>query len=180
MSNPISKSVPRDVQLIAAALNTSTRPLSLANLADILDVESVAVKALLPAVQKQLETVGLGLSHGAEGYVLRLVDAVRVPLQAYFADHGQSLSPAALETLTLIAYAQPIAKAGIDEVRGVGSDASLKILLSRGLIATVSGSPLTQPEYRTTSQFLATVGADGLTDLPAVKGLSAGVKSDAA
>jgi segregation and condensation protein B len=79
------------------------------------------------------------------------------------------LSPPAIETLTIIAYRQPITRAEIEQVRGVNVDGVMQTLLERGLIeqvgrAEVVGRPMT---YGTTSVFLEYFGLRSLEDLPA-------------
>jgi segregation and condensation protein B len=79
------------------------------------------------------------------------------------------LSQPALETLAIIAYRQPITRAGIEQIRGVSVDGVMQTLLERGLVeqvgrAEVIGHPMT---YGTTSLFLEYFGLRGLDDLPA-------------
>ena len=79
------------------------------------------------------------------------------------------LSQAALETLTIIAYRQPLTRAEIEQVRGVAVDGVMQTLLERDLVAQVGraeviGRPMT---YGTTSTFLEYFGLRGLEDLPA-------------
>jgi segregation and condensation protein B len=79
------------------------------------------------------------------------------------------LSQPALETLTIIAYRQPITRAEIEQIRGVSVDGVMQTLLERGLVeatgrAEVVGRPLT---YGTTTLFLEYFGLRGLADLPA-------------
>ena len=78
------------------------------------------------------------------------------------------LSPAALETLTVVAYFQPVTRVYIDQVRGVDSSHSLALLLDRELVAPCGsldapGRPLL---YRTTPAFLRSFGLSSLDDLP--------------
>ncbi len=84
------------------------------------------------------------------------------------------LSMAALETLAIIAYKQPIIKAEIDEIRGVNSDGAIKTLLERRLIKIVGkkeapGKPFL---YGTTKEFLQYFGLKDLTELPTLRDLS--------
>ncbi|MFN3740757.1 MAG: SMC-Scp complex subunit ScpB [Thermodesulfovibrionales bacterium] len=84
------------------------------------------------------------------------------------------LSMAALETLAIIAYKQPIIKAEIDEIRGVNSDGAIKTLLEKRLIRIVGkkeapGRPFL---YGTTKEFLEYFGLKDLTELPTLKDLS--------
>src|SRR5438128_103164 len=79
------------------------------------------------------------------------------------------LSQAALETLAIIAYRQPLTRAEIEQIRGVSVDGVMQTLLERGLIeqvgrAEVAGRPMT---YGTTPLFLEYFGLRGLEDLPA-------------
>jgi segregation and condensation protein B len=78
------------------------------------------------------------------------------------------LSRAALETLAIIAYQQPVTRPQIDAIRGVNSDGVLKNLLSKGLIqevgrAEAAGRPIL---YSTTAEFLQHFGLNSLSDLP--------------
>lgn len=78
------------------------------------------------------------------------------------------LSPAALETLAIIAYRQPISKAGAEAIRGVGIDGVLQTLLDRGLLRTMGRAALPgRPTlYGTTPLFLEHFGLGGLDELP--------------
>lgn len=78
------------------------------------------------------------------------------------------LSRAALETLAIVAYRQPVIRPDIDAIRGVNSDSALKTLLERGLV-TISGrdeGPGRPLLYKTTLQFLKYFGLNNLQDLP--------------
>ena len=78
------------------------------------------------------------------------------------------LSPAALETLTIVAYFQPVTRVYIDQVRGVDSSHSLALLLDRELVAPCGSldAPGRPNLYRTTPAFLRTFGLSSLDDLP--------------
>ncbi len=81
------------------------------------------------------------------------------------------MSRAALETLTIIAYKQPVTRPGIDAIRGVSSDGVLKSLLYKGLIQEVGraegpGRPIL---YGTTVEFLQYFGLASLEELPVLK-----------
>ncbi|MBR4081611.1 MAG: SMC-Scp complex subunit ScpB [Clostridia bacterium] len=80
----------------------------------------------------------------------------------------QSLSQAAMETLAVVAYRQPVTKAEIEQVRGVKCDYSVQSLVNKGLIAEVGrkdtlGRPIL---YGTTEEFLSHFGISDLTELP--------------
>ncbi len=83
-------------------------------------------------------------------------------------DRPTKLSRAALETLAIVAYRQPVTRGDIESVRGVNSDSAVTTLLNRGLIAEVGrkesvGRPAL---YGSTSEFLQHLGVDSLEDLP--------------
>lgn len=86
----------------------------------------------------------------------------------YEPKHRTGLSQAALEVLSIIAYKQPITRAYIDEIRGVGSDTSLAKLLEKNLIKEVGrmdapGKPIL---FGTTEEFLRSFGFKSVKDLP--------------
>ncbi|USS86615.1 SMC-Scp complex subunit ScpB [Fructilactobacillus cliffordii] len=83
-------------------------------------------------------------------------------------DDDSLLTPAMLETLTIVAYQQPITRLQVDEVRGVNSSVSLKNLQSLGLIiiAGQADEPGTPNLYRTTDLFLRAFGLTDLQQLP--------------
>ena len=89
----------------------------------------------------------------------------------------QSLSQAALETLAIVAYRQPITRIDIDEIRGVKSDSAVTTLVEKGLIKEsgrmeVAGRPIL---YVTTDEFLKNFGMATLKDMPALENVLDGV-----
>ncbi len=97
-------------------------------------------------------------------YVTRLAETKR----------KQSLSPAALETLSIVAYHQPVTRSSIEFIRGVNSDGPIARLTERGLIEECGrldapGRPIL---YSTTKEFLRSFGLNTLADLPDIKELT--------
>lgn len=85
------------------------------------------------------------------------------------------LSKAALETLAVVAYGQPVTRGDVEEIRGVRSDRALETLLGHGLVRIAGrrkapGSPLL---YRTSDQFLKVFGLSAVSDLPTVAEIEA-------
>jgi len=83
-------------------------------------------------------------------------------------DLSSRLSPAALETLAIVAYTQPITRSDVDGVRGVNSDSVLRSLTTKGLIEEIgrldqAGRPIL---YGTTFEFLQHFGLSDLSELP--------------
>jgi segregation and condensation protein B len=79
------------------------------------------------------------------------------------------LSQPALETLAIIAYRQPITRAGVEQIRGVNVDGTMQTIMERGLVETVGRAEVVgrPPTYGTTALFLEYFGLRGLEDLPA-------------
>jgi segregation and condensation protein B len=98
---------------------------------------------------------------------------------AWIGTGGSDMTAAPLETLTVIAYRQPVTKAGIEEIRGVDADYALRVLLERGLVEEVdrletAGRP---HRYATTMEFLRKFGLASLSDLPSLEGDAASILS---
>lgn len=127
------------------------------------------VQSALDELDTSLTGRGLQLLSGEDGYELGVAQSVRAAVIDALKQSAQPLSQSTLETLTIVAYRQPVAKATVDEVRGVASDASLKALLARDLIVS-TGMKDGAIQYRTTNHFLKTLGLKQLADLPDIKG----------
>jgi len=118
---------------------------------------------------------GVALVTLADGYQLltrpELADAIA---QAQIVDRPRKLSTAAMETLAIIAYRQPVARSEIEEIRGVAADGVLRLLLERGLIDVVGrGDGLGRPLlYGTTPVFLELLGLPSVDALPRLDELS--------
>jgi len=101
--------------------------------------------------------------------------------RAQFALRPRRLSPAALETLAIIAYRQPVGRLEVDEIRGVDSGAVIEKLSERGLVEIVTrGEGLGRPLlYGTTPQFLEILGLKDLDELPRLDELSVALRPPA-
>ena len=129
------------------------------------------VHVALVALKERLGTEGRGmlLEETASGW--QLVSAVQFGpwvRQLFPGDRPARLSPAALETLAIVAYRQPIARSEIEAVRGVAVDGIMQTLLERGLVkvagrSEVPGRPLL---YGTTQYFLDHFGIRDVIELP--------------
>lgn len=173
------------VEFIAGA--TQNRPLGeLAGLVESLlfvAPDPVQVTALANALEETPERIEEALAHLMElqhdrgVQVQRARDRVQLVSAPEAAPYIErflgldlvvTLSPAALETLAIIAYRQPVTRAQIDEWRGVSSDGVLRTLLHRGLVE--QGERLEQAgrpfHYQTTFDFLQHFGLQSLEDLP--------------
>lgn len=135
-------------------------------------VRAAEITAALEALREEFETAGrsfrLNCVAEAWQFVARPDYAPWLRVMGGERARPARLSQPALETLTIIAYRQPITRAEIEQIRGVSVDGVMQTLLERGLIevagrAEVVGRPLT---YRTTRVFLEYFGLARLEDLP--------------
>jgi segregation and condensation protein B len=161
---------------VEALLFASERPLHAEEIAEALDGAAGAgeVRELLAALKGEYEAErrGFRLMELAGGYQLvtdeRFADILK---RFYQSREKKRLSQASLETLSVIAYRQPVTRADIEFIRGVGVDGALKTLLEKGLVRVagrkeVPGRPML---YGTTPGFLEHFGLNSLKDLPALK-----------
>ncbi|MBQ3008969.1 MAG: SMC-Scp complex subunit ScpB [Oscillospiraceae bacterium] len=148
-------------------------------------ISEEALMAILETDEKQLvyildmlkekynhESSGVMLVHNAEGVCFTTSpDTADIVYKALSVKKNTPLSNAAMETLAIIAYNQPVSRAFIEQVRGVDSTSSVKTLLERNLIEEagrldIPGRPLS---YRTTEVFLRSFSLKSLAELPRVK-----------
>jgi segregation and condensation protein B len=156
---------------IEAVVLAATEPVPPALLAQLVELPTARVEELCDELAAEYEREGRGfqLARVAGGYRFRThPDAY--PYVERFVLEGQvaRLSGPALETLAIVAYKQPIARAQISAIRGVNVDATLKTLVARGYIEE-SGhehTPGNPTLFSTTRAFLERLGIDSLADLP--------------
>ena len=159
-------------KLLEAALFASSRPIPAAELAALdADATAAALAAALEEVREHYDVEGHGVELvelGGGWQILTRAEYTEAIERAQLAARPQRLSGAALETLAIIAYRQPIGRAEVEEIRGVQSTAVLRTLQDRELIEPVGrsealGRPLL---YGTTRRFLEHFGFRSLEDLP--------------
>jgi segregation and condensation protein B len=165
-------------QLIEAALFSAARPLTVEELQTLEpDVSLADVRQALDQLRELYDFN----QHGVE--VLEMAGGYQIVTRAHFAaalERAQftirtpKITGAAMETLAVIAYRQPVGRAEIEEIRGVSAAGVLRTLQERGLIEVVGrGEELGRPLlYGTTSLFLETLGLRDLTDLPRAEELN--------
>lgn len=167
----------RDVRRAAEAiLFVAEDPVPAAELALVLEMPVAAVEALLEAMGERYEEEGKGfvLRRVAGGYRLATHPAAAPFLERFVAEsRAPRMTQAALETLAVIAYRQPVSRAQIAEIRGVSSESVLRTLAGRGLIAEVGRDPGPGNAilYGTTPLFLERLGLMNVADLPALAAL---------
>jgi segregation and condensation protein B len=171
-------------KLLEAALFASPRPIPTDELA-VLDREAspAAVQAALEEVREHYNVDGHGVElveQGGGWQILTRPEYTEAIERAQMAVRPTRLSGAALETLAIIAYRQPIGRADIAEIRGVDAGAILKSLLERGLIEVVArGEGLGRPlMYGTTPLFLEQFALRHLEELPRVDELAIALRRE--
>ena len=162
--------------LVESLLFVADEPAPVGRLAQALEVSAEAIETALTELQTLYHAAGgRGLSLQRRGDRVQLVTAsVAAPAIERFLglDLTSRLSTAALETLAVIAYRQPLTRAEVEAIRGVSCDGVLRTLISRGLVEAVgrleqAGRPF---QYGTTFQFLQYFGLDHLEALPPLPG----------
>lgn len=158
---------------VEAILFVRSEPVPMEDLIEILDVPLIDLKIILQEMiadyneeKRGIQILGVNGSYAMctkpeySEFIARMNKPVR-----------RRLSPAAMETLAIIAYRQPVTRAEIEKVRGVKADKIINTLLDKGLIREdgkkdVVGKPL---QYTTTEEFLRVFGLSGLNELPVIK-----------
>lgn len=166
----MAEEVHRAVEAIVMVAEAPVEPGLLAQLLE-LSVERVEEICSELALSYEAEDRGFQLQRVAGGYRY----ASHPDLAAYverFVLEGQStrLSSAALETLAIVAYKQPVSRVQVSAIRGVDADGVLRTLVQRGYVAEIARDPGPGQAvlYGTTPTFLERLGLDSLTELPAL------------
>ena len=159
-------------EVIETLLFVTPRALTIQQLKDLVGLEP-STKELRQAVQKlnlEYELTGrvFRIEEVAGGFQMRTVSRVREWIRKVDAIKPFRLTPANLETLSIVAYKQPVTRAQIEFLRGVDSSSTLRTLLQRRLVrisgrAELPGKPTL---YSTTKTFLEVFSLQSLKDLP--------------
>jgi len=154
---------------IEAMLFVAPEPVTTAQLATALDVAPSVVERGLNELDVSLATRGLRLQRHAGRFQLTTAPQLTELIERFLGLEATThLSRAALETLAIIAYQQPVTRPQIDSIRGVNSDSMMKSLLHKGLIlesgrADGPGRPIL---YSTTPEFLQHFGLNSILEMP--------------
>lgn len=162
-------------RIIEALLFASGEPLSLQKMREIIEtsypISTRELRTLIVMLQAEYteQARAFCLEMIADGYVLRTRGAYSPYVKLLFANRKKErLSQAALETLAIIAYKQPVTKAQIELIRGVDCSGVLQHLQERGLIEIKDRleAPGRPALYSTTREFLKHFGLNNLSELP--------------
>ena len=154
---------------LEAILFSSNRPLKVRELAQATDSDRVAVEVALDELKERLVGRGLLLQrHGDQVLLATRPEHATAVRRALRPEVTGRLSPAAYETLAIVAFNQPVPRSRIEEIRGVNCDSVLANLELRNLVTEVGrGHGPGQPKlYGTTMRFLQVLGLESLDQLP--------------
>ena len=160
--------------IVESLLFVADEPLTIERLKQIISgAEAKALREALEELTVDYETRqgGFYLDQVAGGYQIRTRPAYMEWIKRLLQPKPQRLSKAALETLAIIAYKQPVIRSDIEQLRGVDCGGVLRVLLERKFIRVlgrkeIPGRPLI---YATTKRFLEVFGLKNLKDLPTPK-----------
>ena len=156
---------------LEAMLFVAGEPVTTSQLATALDVAPSVVERGLNELDASLSARGLRLQRHAGRVQLTTAPQLAELIERFLGLEATShLSRAALETLAIIAYQQPVTRPQIDSIRGVNSDSMMKSLLHKGLIlesgrADGPGRPIL---YSTTPEFLQHFGLNSILEMPSL------------
>lgn len=159
-------------RIIEAILFVSEKPVMIAELKDVLeDADPGLIKETLSSLKNEYESLnkGLRINEVAGGFRMATEPSLSTWLNKLYKNrYTDKLTKPSLETLSIIAYKQPITKAEIELIRGVNVDGVINTLLERELVKIVGrkeaiGRPIL---YGTTNQFLEYFGLNSLSELP--------------
>ena len=150
--------------------------LTIDQIVDVLEIDEESAKALIMELKKDYEDDSRGLRIDFLGNRFKIT--TKFEHKAYYQKLIENpetnfLSQAALETLAIIAYNEPITRVQIDTIRGVGSTSIIRKLVAKGFIkecgrSEIPGRPIL---YETTSEFLDYFGLSSIEDLPNIEDL---------
>ncbi len=161
-------------QRLEAMLTVALEPISAEELADVAEVDTAEVTSALRRLREEFleQRRGFQLAELASGWVMQSSpDVAQWVTRFANRDVSHRLSSAALETLAIIAYRQPISRAQITALRGVNVDGVVRLLEQRGYIGETGRAPGPGQSilYGTTELFLDRLGLSGLHELPPIE-----------
>jgi segregation and condensation protein B len=167
---------PTTESVVEAVLFAGDEPLTAARLADIVETTAKQIRQHIENLNDKYKAGNnaFRIEQIAGGYQMLTLSPYNHWLKRLLRVREDSkLSPAALETLAIIAYKQPVIRADVEAVRGVAAGEMIRNLMYKGLVrivgrAEVLGRPML---YGTTKKFLETFGLNSLKDLPKIEEL---------
>lgn len=167
MNNELEK----ETALVEAILYLESNPIDENAIAKIGEIPKDAVKAALERIKERYTApdCGLELSYIGGGVMISAKRKYWENLKDYYGKKNEEkISRAAMETLAIIAYSQPVTRAGIEKIRGVNADNMIRLLFKKNLIKEagkmeIPGRPVM---YSTTKEFLKLFSLNSISELP--------------
>ena len=164
----------QQIKAAEAIIFASGDGMTFASLMEILDADEKQMQYILDTLKDKYYSGNSGIVLVQNSDIISFTtskEQAEIVTNALAIKKNSPLSNAAMETLAIIAYNQPVSRAFIEQVRGVDSTSSVQTLLSRNLIEEagrleIPGRPLS---YKTTATFLRSFSLTSLADLPKVK-----------
>ena len=162
--------------IIEALLFAAGKPLEVSEIVEITEQSELNILEAIKYLKQRLEGEESGIC------LIKLENAYQLTTKPEYYDYmvkmmapaqKSMLSGAALETLSIVAYNQPVTRSSVEFIRGVNSDSAINRLIERGLIEECGrldtpGKPLI---YRTTPEFLKSFGISSLDELPDISNI---------
>lgn len=168
---PYSESKLSLESLVESLLFVADQPVPVNRLAAVLNTGTRQVENAINSLQQSLQGRGLRLQRSKSHVQMTTAPEAAATMETFLGlETFQRLTAAALETLAIVAYQQPITRPDLDAIRGVNSDSVIKGLVSKGLLEEAGrsdgvGRPIL---YGTTPEFLQHFGLTSLQDLPSL------------
>jgi len=167
----VSENIEKDTALVEAILYLESEPIDEGTIARISGITKDAVKAALDNLSERYAAgeSGLELSRSGGAIAITVKREYWESLKERYGKKSEGkISRAAMETLAIVAYSQPVTRAEIEKIRGVSADNMIRLLLERGLVREtgkkdIPGRPVT---YGTTKDFLKLFHLNSIADLP--------------
>jgi segregation and condensation protein B len=155
---------------LEALLFVASEALSIKQLAKLTGAEESAVTVALQKIDQEFAQRGIVMREIAGGYRFASAPAARDAVEAYLMPPKTNLSAAALETLAIVAYMQPVTKGEVEGIRGVSADSVIATLVDRRFLTDAGkrDTPGRPTLYKTTPDFLEVFGLRSLDELPPV------------
>ena len=164
----------QSIKAAEAIIFASGDGMSFASLMEILDIDEKRMQYIIDTLKDKYYSGNSGIVLVQNSDIISFTTAKEqseIVHKALAVKKNSPLSNAAMETLAIIAYNQPVSRAFIEQVRGVDSTSSVQTLLARNLIEEagrleIPGRPIS---YKTTATFLRSFSLNSLADLPIIK-----------
>ncbi len=166
--------VKQNLKMAEAIIFASGDGISKERLKESLDVDNKQMQYIIDSIKEKYNSIESGIvfmQNSENLFFATNVEAADLVREALSVKKNTTLTNAAMETLAIIAYNQPVSRAFVEQVRGVDSTSSINTLISRHLVEEagrldIPGRPIS---YKTTPVFLRSFSLERLSDLPKIK-----------